>query len=836
MAGTKRKPPAKVAAPADFKRRTAKVGRKAGKSLNETDTTFKKASLHVARQAPSTPSAGSIISQKGKSLLDLSMQASHPAAQARRSAIKGLLNILTAFEPNKLRAHLHVFLQIASIGLVDEDPDVRKAGYNLLEEILAKYDEPSLSPFLPLIVAYTCSGLHSLDRHMRVDGARTADIMCSYFYSTLTLENAKLILPPFVGLLADNRDKNLIVVLKALVKTLMIVSSNCNQNDDNDANCPSSSSDFVYRTGGRSRNAFIQIRRRPTKPAIEFSTLHNLSSSFRSYLRKIFASKEIVADRRTLTGKSSLCSVLADIQKKLCDVLVELTDVDTEPGQKREISSAIAATTTVVQAIYLSTKAYIIHMDGSKMDRDERLVNILFDLFPINGRFASSESVGEAQENEKCNALITKVLLLFDVIVDSKEQSMIRMNTLVSYWIPSIDKAERWSSCHLDVLHELMAVFSSHPTRFLNSRKKVLKEICGLFLRAPNREVARSAVGRKVAIMLSHACVQELKLESRDETFLADTMMSLPTYLQMWSSDFQEETLVVVDSMHLVVCANSDAQNTVDEVVRERISVLFQKSEGKPSTFEALSSKVRYSILGLIRILGKPSKAILKSLSATCALDGPACSLSAAEIFGTIYSLRKSISMADYLSFVVGSIGVPRLSETLPSNEAFLIFITCLDFRVSRGAKAAVECGSLKSLKMLTPQLMCWMETPEGCSPLSRALLVRCRVALCFVSILLAQLAKSCISVDAETEVRLLLGRCTAASGHMIDFLAGSDGITNQVESRLLAPIVALANMDNGFKSNMHPMFLSSTNANLPPRLAEIFQKIDSRCEAQLHM
>ena len=831
MAGAKRKPPGKVTkAPSDFKRVKAKVGGKARKPQNETDTNFKRAPIFIAGKTTNPRSTGPILSQKGKSLVDLSLQASHPAALARQSALKGLLNILTEHEPNQLRAHLHVLVQIASVGIVDEDSDVRKVGCNLLEKILVKYDEPTLSPFLPLLVAYTCSGLHSLDPYMRVDGARAVDIVCSFFQSTLSLEDAGSILPPFVGLLADHRGKSLQAVLRALVKVLVIASSNHDNINNQHAVSMEKSADFVYQKGSRSRNAAFYRRRKVIHSTPEFYRLqHVFSSPYSSSTR----AEEVVDDKPLRTGKPSFCSVLVGIQRKLCDVLVEVIDCDSVQVHDSQKCFTTKVATAAIQAMYLSTRAYISNTNPSRVGYDERIISTLFDLFPLNSRLAVIRSEGEAQEIELCNALITKSLLLFDAIAEHTEKSRTRMNTLMSYWIPSIDKEER-SLCHLDMIQELLVVFSSNPKRFSSYRKRFLSDLYAEYLLAPLHEVARSISGRKAAVILAKGCLEEVQLDSEvgSRKLVADITAALPTYLNMWSSEFQDESLVVLDSMYQVVCAN--AQNDYDTVTRECMLPLFKKSNAEISTYEALSSNARYTILGILRLLGRPSRTVLKELSVLSAMEGPADSFSDGGIYGLVYSLRKSISMTDYLRFVVASVGVLRTTlaqtENMGSNDAFLTFLSCLDHRVTLGAQAAVECGAGKALKMLEPQLLSWMADPADGNFRSRAFVLRCRVSIAFISIILLDLAKSGDSVKTDTELQRLLERCAIACGHVICFLVGSIGIVPQVEDRILAPIIAWTNLDDKFKIRVHHVILQSIQE---PRLSEFLRRLDNHGQAQ---
>ena len=91
----------------DFKRLKAKVGKKAPKPLNLTDTSFKAASLHVAGQAAVTDRGDndssfgdSLVSSRGRTLAELISQLGHPASAVRHSAMKGLENVSSKQSPS----------------------------------------------------------------------------------------------------------------------------------------------------------------------------------------------------------------------------------------------------------------------------------------------------------------------------------------------------------------------------------------------------------------------------------------------------------------------------------------------------------------------------------------------------------------------------------------------------------------------------------------------------------------------------------------------------------------------------------------------------------------
>jgi hypothetical protein len=129
---------------------------------------------------------------------------------------------------------------------------------------------------------------------------------------------------------------------------------------------------------------------------------------------------------------------------------------------------------------------------------------------------------------------------------------------------------------------------------------------------------------------------------------------------------------------------------------------------------------------------------------------------------------------------------------------------------------------------MLEPQLLSWMQLAEDGDSSSRAFVLRCRVSLCFISMLLVDLAQSGISVANEPTGQRLLEGCATACGHVIGFLVGSDTMASQLEDRLLAPIGVLATIDTLVKKQVCDVVaLRLARDGTDPRVLEIMDKLD---------
>ena len=242
------------APPPDFKRIKAKVGKRAPKQLNLTDTSFKAVSVTVRNQQSSIgvetsrtgPAAApsELVSSKGRTWLELTTQLHHPAAAVRTSALKGLHDALLLQRPapqsqgdNKTKNQnnnnyapssvVHSVLStilspVAKSASVDDDDRVREAGFKVLEELLLYHngtanhngqqsrhtsldDNKALwKPFLPLLTAFAASGLHSLDRGIRRDGAKLVKLLSDCLAPLPLTGCVCVLLPSYTTILVDH--------------------------------------------------------------------------------------------------------------------------------------------------------------------------------------------------------------------------------------------------------------------------------------------------------------------------------------------------------------------------------------------------------------------------------------------------------------------------------------------------------------------------------------------------------------------------------------------------------------------------------------------------------
>jgi hypothetical protein len=202
----------------DFKHRRAKVGKRALKPVNYTDTTVKAASLHVRSQdvVKNGHAVSTLLSSRGKSLDDVARQLQHPADAVRLSAAKGLCDMIQHAHSSLLREHVSTIFTLTGRCLADADSEIRFEGRQVLLMALHGIRQSAavqtsasptsvatiVQPFLPLIMAFVLSALNSLDHRVRRDGGIAAGIIAQNVPSIMRQFVPDLI-PCFIRLLSD---------------------------------------------------------------------------------------------------------------------------------------------------------------------------------------------------------------------------------------------------------------------------------------------------------------------------------------------------------------------------------------------------------------------------------------------------------------------------------------------------------------------------------------------------------------------------------------------------------------------------------------------------------
>ncbi|KAL9183677.1 hypothetical protein ACHAXT_004533 [Thalassiosira profunda] len=328
--------------------------------------------------------------------------------------------------------------------------------------------------------------------------------------------------------------------------------------------------------------------------------------------------------------------------------------------------------------------------------------------------------------------------------------------------------------------HELLDAFAEAffpKILFPSKRERETQKVNQVYtsVDVPEREqrikrLASTTMGQTAAMLLSvfinrsaSGLVDPNSDEDRTDPVLLLQMVSvLPLYLTSWEGRLPNETGAVLASLVALVRQwpgaleeNDDAEGASSLIkehmnylclgLRYSLEELFRSKKRKPSIFERLPEQVQKLCVGLIGLLKCPSPALAKSLSTIC--SRPLASRKATEddtaisesmchyIMETMHSLRKTVPMPVYLTFLIDSCG-PKALDT--STDPFSECVFSSDGSIAQLARfltTSCDQPSTKVLPMISPVLQKWMAASSASDDAVLQRLVQSRAA---VSILAA--------------------------------------------------------------------------------------------------
>jgi pre-rRNA-processing protein IPI1 len=793
----------------DFKRLKSKVGKRALKPANETDTSFKAASLHLAGQSIDKTLVGNTIvaSTRGKTIFELSAQLGHPAAAARLSAIKGLGDIARNQPPYLLRPHLSILIPTCTKSWVDEDDEVRTAGLSAFGDLLGQQSDTSVRPFISLIIAYFTSALHSLDPQMRVDGARAVKLLCSVHPSLIRPFISKM-LQPFIGLLTDrNKLKSNEEILQALLSLLEVSIEKRDNHDENDAT--NRQPDLTFVVGGRSKNTLLLEKRKSKHSTKPFFSLQDFPT---------FEVLEQMESSTFYTGSFvDELSVIYEVLEKLRDILLEnVEEDDFESTGKRSSGPPKAEKLLLIVrsiGILWKRKTQFCTMksvrDSEKLDNlAVQNVTVLLDIFPFR---QSNDSASSENLN---SAICTTVMdisssVSTDLFIDYDGSTLDWMERLSSFLLPRLHhytQDKNYSSTALKVFCDLLMLsfkISDFPEA---NRLSMLERLQNVFFDTEDVTLARSPAGRKVVLVLADILEHlqyriDTEMQSFGET-LKYIVLKLSFYLRAWGSDFDYESNSILCIFHGIGRRNC-AEDKIIEAIQDgmaRIVVGSGKKKSKQSIFESYPLQTQRRFLAVMVMLEKPSSDVLRGLASICAKstnhrEGENVNISLAdEIVASLQSIRRSIPMKNYLMFLLNSITTPPTAskkKQSPDTETtsfdfHMQRMHLFDLGVSRITRALIQCGSSRVLQMLLPYLSSLLDTKSGFDSIDEFL--RTRVALSMFAMLSLDAKHVTNEYALPSNIEPGLGNSIFQS---IVFISSSDSSMSE-KAKLLSPIIAL--------------------------------------------
>ena len=861
MVGTKRTTSGKNSkGQPDFKRIKAKVGKRAPKAANVTDTSFKSASLHVRGQAVDhssstaekdghTTGGGLLLSTRGKSISELILQLNHPAYAVRLSAMKGLGNLVQSCSssPATLRPHLSFLIPACGKSSVDEDEEVRQAGLKVLRELIHQQDESGLRPFVSLLVAYSASALNSLDSGMRLDGARAVELICTAIPNLVTSQQRIKLLPPYSGLVAERykKSKHAEEVLQSLVAILSTGGYDIDNSRGHDWLSTKEQSfladpDLVYVEDGRGSNTLL----------LEGS--RNYSSSTSHPVRVLTG----IEDLPTIEGLDQFAydssafeeqkrgipvALSLEILSQLRDSLIEATEQGGEEGTSSISASKPLNVENVVllsQSIQLiwnqsagrsksDTKSLNFHGGDtvSSMYRlGHQIASLMLEVFPITLEDSKSNNRSRIRE---LNGLLSGAIMDISVVVDSDEKinesrsQLDWIGPLCSYLYECLQDWECIPSPTLGVMGGLLLLQGEDTSKGKTHRVDMIKRLHDTFF-APeeNKEIARSSTGRKIFLSVAAMAEQEMAniVEEQTENPIASvlilTIIRLPTYLTAWRGDFVCESRAVIDLLHNVSRRINKKDHSILKSLRATLSCVVdgkstksnKKSKGKStnrSILEEFPPSLQRKFVGLLIMIESPSEKTLAGLANICGrcnmAEGPTISSATADfIVESLHTIRKTLSMQSYMSFLVSSTGLHRkLQTTRKFDETKLDArsLVQMDVGIRRICRALVQCGpSFKVLHMILPVLSEWLDSQSAKdpSPSPTDFSLRARAAISIICMLVLDLRRDDPSVHVFAILPQLERPIIAAYARMITFPVIAERRDNGHLDGWMCPLVAL--------------------------------------------
>ncbi|CAJ1966360.1 unnamed protein product [Cylindrotheca closterium] len=784
----------------DFKRLKAKVGKRAPKAANFTDTTFKSASIRMADQHALQQIGTGVASARGRSMVDLSLQLSHHAAAVRLSAVKGLGDITRHESTASLRPHLALLIPCCAKSWVDEDDDTRTAGLTTFGELLRKQSETSIRPFMPLIVAYLTSALHSLDSTMRVDGAKAVHLVCSVHPKLLRPHVAKL-LKPFIGLLTDRgklaAKAEILLGLVSLMKVSKVDASDRQLKRASIESCPH----FTFVSGGRSRNAIVVEGRSIRPPVAPLSSIQDILSLDRSRAGRT-------------DGENDDMEVIQELMEKVRNILMEILESETMEVAKTKKSpspqSKEKLISLVFQAIGLlwkrKTRFYEGQPDNEPPEKLQKLavqvLSILLDMLPLQrGDFKFvNDSTVESLNSTLCTTVMTIGATVPENICQDSEGKQLKWKSqLSSFLLPHLQRYKSdqdYPTSALNVTCDLLlSSVDSASNSLYDHGSAMLKAINEIFFQDSNAALARSQAGRKVAVTVCDILTSLNYPNLADAPLLMDMTSAMSSFLNFWGADCEFETNVTFDALLGIVRSNG-TDSELGNTLRNRMEdLVLTEEKGERPAFEIYTTQSQSKFLALMVMLEKPSASCLKGLAKFCSKSSNDTS-TADAIVSSLQAIRRSIPMKNYIQFLLTSIVIPKAKskrKNQSSDEPFASFLSrmgTMDSGVRRVSVALIECGSKRILQMLLPFLKDLLKPKEELEAADSYL--RYRASISLLALILLDIQVTTGETDVPPELNEPLVNALFAS---IDFISASKNSMGGA-TKLLSPLIGVCHAE----------------------------------------
>lgn len=664
----------------DFKRLKAKVGKRALKPANETNTQASFGTINVGRQNISSEGGNGIeelFSTRGRSLDDIMANLRHPAAAVRISAARGLKDAVTRKEafPATIRANLAVVVPLCARCTVDEIAEVRQLALEILKETMTKIltldatqSDASLymKPFMPLLVAHITSALHSLDRKTQLDGTSMVEMM-SLTIPSLIAPFAEGFIPAYSTLLSQrapsemkqretkstcakkdskelrtksaNGESTTYKVLRSLLALLRCINSRRRLGNLSSSADPVEA-DLTIMPNERSVNCSLFVpRASPTSVALlPLSSLAELISHVKP--NPIDSQTGVSSWRKAMHVSPAAAT---DLLGKLRDAFAEATEAHREKQDLKEVLS-------ILQSVHL-------FFNCSRNDRFS--LNSVESFVKVWRQYTSLTmvqfpySAGALCDGSTAEVNFEICLTILDAHLDGMDTERDHMSRVLAYVFFVLERCKpspaEITSTSKDSASVVVSdtLFGALERLLMISRKqnhigsageeiygRIVKSVASSFFPQETAEAkqdfkvasAHSPLVRK-CVLLSREMFSQSNWSIRNDfgTTLQQILRGLAAFLESWGSEFLFETDIVITLMHSVVRRLDPANQELTmeksewaDNLRVRILPLFNQRRKRCSVFEAFPVALQKKAISLIVVLQSPTQGILDSLAKIC--------------------------------------------------------------------------------------------------------------------------------------------------------------------------------------------------------------------------
>ncbi|GKY94632.1 hypothetical protein MPSEU_000428700 [Mayamaea pseudoterrestris] len=774
--------------PPDFKRVKAKVGKRAPKPANLTDTAFKSASVSVRRQtvaASTTPQThDELLSSRGHSISELTLQLQHPAQAVRLSAAKGLKDLVHNSTDNALWNHLSSLVPVVAKCCVDQEEQVREVGLFTLKDLLSVFGSNAtlaLTPFAPLLMATLSCALNSLDEEVRTHGAIALEMLCQKVPRVVAPQLSEL-LPALVRLLSQtnlfkqpiengsgdaptkkrkvskpkrpNSDFSLASGLLSLLTTNAVGDESLEIEKKS-----SQSADLVITETAGSRNAVTFIHQRHSNYLpVPLNSLQDVA---------LFAQS-----KHSLTSNQATSITCLDLMNCFRNALIEVSQRRLPLGNDGETLLLLCKSIQCFWELYQHQLLYATDKERASIEKTCRQIGrLILEIFPSQQQ-GSSRSL-----TDELDSVLCAVLYALAMTAGLEKESEMWKKRVASHVLSSVLNMNQLDALdgqvHTLRLFGQFVLRKNHNPGEAKLRVKLVRAFGQTFFQESTLSAAAacSAVGHEAARL---ACAL-FELEGYDIAVLyaefgpcsIDFIRQAPNYLSAWSHEFPSKSYCVLTFLHHVARQSVTQNDSLFDCLKAKLQTLFA---GSPSIFELYPESSQRLLVSLVVILGKPLLSSLSSLGQICArsrrMRKHVSSAVVSFIMQSFHSIRKELPMHAYLTFILDTTGLASCTDKALNkglndvdNHSWQTMMS-YDLGVAEASQCFIDCGASKVLTMLYPLLRAWLGQDKDVAKTNSCDLLRLRAALvmlCLLSLDIGEYSKSSVWTILPAESRALV-------------------------------------------------------------------------------